>query len=149
MKEWKLYQQIYNALVVEHSDALEIQVVVESDEIIDNAINFFLERLDYCVYPAKSYATAIIYALMLEETYGEDIKETLNDAELFLGQDKYFVPYDEDPSTYDALLKKVLELRNWKDGGWVPYTINYFNLECTEAGAESINNANPVVTLPE
>lgn len=139
MKEWKMFQRLYNQMVIEHSDdKSNFQEVVEK-EVVNNAINFFHVQDPIAIYPAKSYAVAVIYALLLEEYYGEDVYESLNDPDLLNRQDEYFVLYKEDPESYDAIIKHVKGLSDWKVGGWVPYTVNYFKLECTQEGLESIN----------
>ena len=148
MKEWKMYQQLYASLVTEHSDASHTQPRMISEEIVENALNYIRERSEVAVYPAKSYMVAIIYATKLEEVYGEDFYATLNDPELFLGTDEHFVTYDEDPESYDAIVERLKDIPDWINSGWAPYTINYFQLECTEEGVESVNCSNPVVILP-
>jgi hypothetical protein len=140
MKDWKMYQQLYNSLVTDHSDGSEKHGTTMETEIIENALRFVTSAEEHTTYPAKSYMVAVIYAKLLEEVYGENFYEVLNDPELLNGQDRFFIPYEEDPETYDAIKFRLETIPNWKESGWVPYTVNYFYLECTEAGVESINN---------
>jgi hypothetical protein len=138
MKEWKDYQEIYRRLVTEHTDARHLHKRVMSDEKVDNAIRYVQAQDDYGIYPAKSYIIAIIYAFMIQEVYGEDLYESLNDPEL-LPQDDFFVTYEEDSETYDAILTKLEEIPDWIKGGWAPRTVEYFYAECTQEGVNSIN----------
>lgn len=140
MKTWKMCQQLYNALVTEHTDAQHLHERRYSDEKIENALDYFRHQLPYGVYPAKSYAIAIVYATLLEEVYGEDFFEVLNDPELLYGQDTHFVPYSKDPETYDAIIVRLTDMPDWIKSGWAPFTVQYFHAECTEAGLEAVNN---------
>ena len=135
---YKDYQRLYNELVQDHPDDFANMQIVESEELIENALHYFREATFPLYYPAKSYAVAIIYATKLKELYGIDVKETLSDPDLFLGQDPYFIPYGKDPVTYDTLLKRLEEIPNWIESGWAPQTVEYCLLECTEQGVESI-----------
>lgn len=139
MKEWKMYQEMYHRLVERHSDDRGFFEERESDEIVDNAVRFFQARDKVAIYPAKSYAVAIIYATLLKEVYDEDFFAALDDPDLLYGQDPTFVPYSQDPETYQAILAKLKEMPEYLTGGWAPFTVNYFYLECTEKGIEKIN----------
>jgi hypothetical protein len=140
MKDWKVCQSIYNALVRDHTDASHKHATVMSDEIVENALRFVTSTEEHSIYPAKSYMVAVIYAKLLEEHYGEDFYEVLDDPDLLNGQDRFFVPYGDDPENYDSIIARLESMPDWMEGGWAPYTVNYFHLECTEAGVESINN---------
>lgn len=135
---YKDYQRLYNELVTEHPDDFANMQIVESEELVENALHYFREATFPLYYPAKSYAVAIIYAYKLNELYGIDIHETLCDADLFLGQDSYFVPYAEDPETYEAILKRLEMMPGWIHCGWAPQTVKYCLLECTEEGVASL-----------
>lgn len=137
--EHKLYQKLYKELVTEHLDDFSKVEWVESPELVNNAIAYFQADVFPLVYPAKSYSVAIIYATLLEKEYGIPLRESLNDKDLFLGDDDFFVTYDTDPETYEAILSKLSDIPNWIQSGWAPKTANYFYLECTVEGLESIN----------
>lgn len=139
IKEWKMWQQVYNNLVTEHSDARHLHKRVMSEEIVENALRYIQVQDDYGIYPAKSYIVAIIYAVMIQRTYGDDLYESLNDPDLLYGQDEFFIPYSQDKANYDAILERLAMIPNWLNGGWAPKTVEYFHLECTQAGIESIN----------
>lgn len=139
MKEWKIYQQIYHSLVTEHSDAFETFPTRLEPELVQNALAYFKGPMPVLIYPAKSYAVAIIYALLLAEHYGEDVREVLDDPDLLFGKDPYFVPYRKDPATYEAILSGLASIPDWRTRGWVPKTIEYFHLECTKEGIAKVN----------
>lgn len=136
---YKDYQRLYESLVSDHPDDFANMEIVESPELVENALHYFREATFPLIYPAKSYAVAIIYATKLHEVYGHDVRETLDDADLFLGHDHYFVPYSQDPATYDAILARLDHFPNWLESGWAPQTVRYFYLECTEEGINSLN----------
>jgi hypothetical protein len=135
---WKDYQRIYNQLVVDHEDALTNFTIKEDDEIVNNALNYFKEQSDVAVYPAKSYAVAIVYATFISEYYGVDLRSVLDDPDLFLGTDSYFVRYSADPDTYEAILEGLQSMPDWRVSGWAPKSFKYAFLECTEDGIEEV-----------
>jgi hypothetical protein len=139
VSEHKEYQRLYAQLVTDHPDDFAKMEIVESEELVENAKHYFREATFPLIYPAKSMAVAVIYALLLEETYGLHPFDSLKDPDLFLGQDPYFRPYDQHPREYDQLIWWVAEQPNWKEMGWAPKTVEYFYLECTEAGISKIN----------
>jgi hypothetical protein len=141
-KEWKMWQQVYNSLVTDHSDDRKYHKLEYSSEKVENAFFYLNEKADYGIYPAKSRIIAIIYATMLEKVYGEDFYEVLNDPDLLYGQDDFFVPYLEDMDTYDAIIERLKTMPDWLEMGWAPKTVEYFYLECTQKGVESINGNN-------
>lgn len=141
MKEWKICQQIYNSLVVDHTDAEHLHKRVINNDIVFGAMDYISHQGDVGIYPGKSYMVAIIYATMINKVYGDDFYETLNDPDLLYGQDKCFVPYSKDPSSYDAILEKLKDIPDWINKGWAPKTVEYFHLECTQDGLECVNNA--------
>lgn len=135
---YKEYQQLYDLLVTEHSDDFSLMEFVESEELVENALNYFREAKFPLVYPAKSYAVAIIYAFTLCDLYSIPIRTILDDKDLFLGQDPYFVPYSCDPTTYEAIMSALKDMSNWIEGGWAPKSKSYCLLECTEEGIASL-----------
>lgn len=137
--EYKLYQRLYQDLVKDHSDDFSKMDWVTSPELVDNALSYFRKAEFPIIYPAKSYAVAIIYAKMIEQYYGIALRDSLNDTDLFLGHDEFFVPYNQDPETYEAILERLKGIPDWLQSGWAPKTVEYFYLECTAEGLESIN----------
>ncbi len=134
-KPWKKFQLIYNSVITEHTDSLSrIKVIEDYVDIVDNAVRYVMSKEDVAIYPAKSYIVAIIYATMLNKIYGVDFYDALDDGDLFLGQDRYFVPYSSDTIHYDLILKRLESIPGWIDSGWCPQTVRYFHAECTQSG---------------
>jgi hypothetical protein len=138
-KEWKHWQGIYNSLVTDHSDAGHKHKREIRELTVENALFYIREQADYGIYPAKSYMVAIIYATKISQTYREDFYEVLDDPELLCGQDEFFVPYSQNKAFYDELIEVLAKIPNWIEMGWAPKTVEYFHLECTEAGVASLN----------
>lgn len=138
---YKELQRVYNQLVTDHPDDFANMEIIEDDELVDNALAYFKAATFPLIYPAKSYAVAIIYAHTLNELYGIDKYEILDDPDLFLGQDPYFVPYSQNPEAYDRIMARLNMLPNWIESGWAPQTVHYCLLECTEAGIASLTEA--------
>lgn len=140
-RQYKEFQLLYNELVTEHSDDFANMEWIEEPELVINALRYFQQQSFPLIYPAKSYAVAIIYAALIEQTYGFEIQSTLDDPDLFLGHDDFFVRYSDDPDTYDEILLRLKEIPDWLNSGWAPKTADYFRLECTAEGIEeTINN---------
>lgn len=136
--EHKQYQQLYHQLVTEHTDDFSLMEYVEAPEIVQNALYYFKGQNFPLIYPAKSYAVAVIYAYLLFKEYGIPIRESLADEDLFLGQDQYFVPYLKDVKSYEEILAALDHMPNWITMGWAPKTAEYFRLECTAKGIEEV-----------
>lgn len=136
--EFKLYQRLYQQMVTEHSDDFSKMEYIHEEELLENAKHYFRSATFPLIYPAKSMAVAVIYALLLEESYAINPFDTLRDPDLFLGQDQYFRPYDDHPQEYDLLLEWVLSQPDWKSMGWAPQTCEYFRLECTAEGIDEV-----------
>lgn len=135
-RPYKEYQKLYNELVRKHSDDFaEMDIVIE-EELVENALKYFDQPVFPLIYPAKSYAVAIIYAACLYDHYGYDMRESLDDPDLFLGQDPYFVRYGEAKETYEQILDKLQFKIDWINKGWAPQTVQYFEAECTLDGLQ-------------
>lgn len=66
---------------------------------------YFTQELTTLVYPAKSYAVALIYSTMLEDYFGVDRMESLADPNLLYRNDRFFKPYDDTTKNiYDAVI---------------------------------------------
>jgi hypothetical protein len=125
MKEWKIRQEIFHRLNIDHDDDLSLHNVEVQDEIVENAIKYFTTTELGWVYPAKSYVVAICYARWLNQHFSEDFYESLNDPELLHGNDPYYVPYDQDKDTYNKILNTVGFNFN-EDIGIIPDVKMYF-----------------------
>jgi hypothetical protein len=137
-KPYKEYQQLYQMLVTEHPDDFANMEIVEEEELVQNALKYFDHATFPLIYPAKSYAVAIIYAYKIKEVYGVPVLTTLDDPDLFLGQDPYFVPYSADKETYTDIIAHLQDRPNFLNEGWAPQTVKYFEAECTAEGIEKL-----------
>lgn len=138
MQEWKMWREVYNNLVTDHTDAKHKHAFVESASVVNDAIDYVSQQGTVGRYPGKSRIVSIIYATCISQTYGEDFFRVLDDPELFQNPDDWFTPYSEDKENYDAILARLKDIPDWIKGGWAPKTVEYFHLECTEAGVNSI-----------
>jgi len=128
MKEWKIRQFLYHSTAEDYVDDLnKFDIVYNEDNIVEDAVIHFHQRVDDFLYPAKSYFVAICYAHWIQEEYGDDFYELLNDPELLYGNDPYFKTYDDDKETYDQILEEV-ELLPMT--GMVPDVRKYYEAEC-------------------
>ena len=107
-KEWKVNQEIYHRLNKEHSDSLYGFDILMSDDIVNDAVEYFNNPDMGFVYPAKSYVVAICYAHWLSKDFKEDFYELLDDKDLLYNNDPYFKRYSEDKDTYNKIIEKVL-----------------------------------------
>lgn len=127
LKDWKARQMAFHAVTPEFRDDLNEVNIVISDDIVADAVMHFNEKVDEWIYPSKSYVVAICYAKWLEEDFGEDFYEVLDDPDLLYGNDPYFVPYSEDEGTYNAILEEVMPFDN--EEGMVPDIYEYYKEE--------------------
>jgi hypothetical protein len=128
MKEWKIKQEIFHRLNVNHDDDLSLHNVEINDDVVGCAIKYFLENSQGWVYPSKSYVVAICYARWISEEYNEDFYQLLNDEELLYKNDPYFKTYAEDPDTYDKIITAV-GLKFNEDSGIIPDVKKYYRME--------------------
>lgn len=125
MNDWKIRQEIYHRLTAEYDDDLKTKDVIISTNVVNDAIRYFYDRDIGWIYPAKSYMVAICYARWLEQHFGGDAYDYLNDPDLLYGNDPYFVEYSRDPKTYHEILETV----TWEfdeSAGLVPDVKEYF-----------------------
>jgi hypothetical protein len=111
MKEWQIRNQTFKMLFsgTDLGDRLENEIVVEdfsNESIIEKALEYPVSSATELYYPAKSYAVAIIFALLLKKEFGEDIYFSLSDPELLNGDDPYFKTYSESKDIYDKILAR-------------------------------------------
>jgi hypothetical protein len=127
MKEWKIKQEIYHRLNKEYSDDLRNVNVVISENVKEDALKHFFERVDEWIYPSKSYFVAFCYAYWISVEYDEDFWNLLNDSNLLYGNDPYFKTYDQDPETYEFLFDNI----DWPIPmtGMVPDVREYYDAE--------------------
>lgn len=108
MKKFKVNQDIFHKTQIldDLLENIEYRYVDQSeDELIQSIILYFTVNDTPLLFPAKSYAVAIIYSLLLNKYFSEKIICSLKDIDLFRGTDKYFTPYNEkNKSIYDSAL---------------------------------------------
>ncbi len=126
-KDWKIRQELYHRLHKEHKDNLYGYDILMSDDIVNDAIDYFNENEMPFIYPAKSYVVAICYATWLARDFKEDFYDLLRDKELLYNNDPYFKTYEEDKDTYDKIIEKVLPFDENK--GIVPDIKEYYKAE--------------------
>lgn len=127
MKEWKIRQEIYRRLNTNLRDDLtDVDIEWRPDDIVQDAIRHFNERVDEWIYPAKSYFVAICYAKWISEDFEEEFYDVLDDPDLLPG-DPHFVPYSEAIQEYDEILMNC----HWDedDQGMVPDVREYYEEE--------------------
>lgn len=109
MKEHKVKQYIFNRThkFEDNLENIPYSLVEGEDQIISCAVDYFSLPMPALIYPSKSYAVAIIYAHLLRKHFDDDFYESLNDKNLFCGNDKYFKPYQEVKGIYDQILDKI------------------------------------------
>ena len=131
MQEWRIKQKLYHKLNKEFEDDLTDVEIILSNDIVNNAIKYFRETDVGWIYPAKSYMVAICYAFWIMEDYDENFYDVLKYPEL-LPMDPYFVPYDKDSQTYNAIISVVCANNkgHLKLEGMVPDVRKYYDAEC-------------------
>jgi len=134
MKDYKLYQLIYNKTMI-HDDLINSNVIIKpsKNDIVNYAIKYFNEDLNELIYPAKSFSVAIIYSYLLQKELSEKFYDCLSDPDLFCGNDMYFRTYSEEREIYDEIIESI---QLWSDGFslntelfQVKKTMDYFLLE--------------------
>ena len=127
MKEWKIRQELFHRLNKEYSDDLNKVEITTSENIEEDALRHFFERIDEWIYPAKSYFVAYCYAYWISVDFNEDFWTLLRDPMLLAGNDPYFKTYDESPEIYDYLFDNI----NWPIPmkGMVPDVYEYYKEE--------------------
>jgi hypothetical protein len=110
-RDWKLRQQIFHKIFSseEIGDDLKNEIIVEKwnhDEIVAHSIDYLFSDSEVLYYPAKSYAVAVTYAMLLQKEFGEDVIACLCDKELLYNNDPYFKTYDEQKDLYEEILQK-------------------------------------------
>jgi hypothetical protein len=135
MVEWKIRSKIYHAMTPDTGDSLANEIVIEEwdqETIINRAREYWQNQTKELYYPAKSYAIAVTYAILLGLFFGGDCIAYLKDSDLLANNDPYFEPYSEKNKiiyeelieTYShALKKQAYWSENYKK------TIDYFYKE--------------------
>jgi hypothetical protein len=125
MEDWKVRQEIYHRLREESPDDLNKIDITITENVVEEAIDYFKTKNKGWIYPAKSYMVGICYSKWLSELFGESPMYYLNNPNLLYSNDPFFVPYDADKETYD----RILEVVTWdfnKQNGMCPDVWCYF-----------------------
>lgn len=126
MEDWKVRQEVYHRLRENtDSDDLNKKDIVMSENIVEEAIDYFYTKNKGWIYPAKSYMVGICYSKWLSERFGETPFYYLDNPSLLYVNDPFFVPYSEGKESYDKILEKV----TWdfeKESGMVSDVWCYF-----------------------
>lgn len=138
MKPWRVNQEVFKRTGQQLSDVIETHPHIVSPLREEDVVNYFTTEQTTLIFPAKSYAVAIIYALLINVVFGDDVFETLSDPNLLAGNDKYFTSYAADPVTYD----RVFSALPWLSAETIqnlPYsqvkaTVEYFRAEVLLSG---------------
>lgn len=108
--EWQFRRETFYALngnsFTDRTDVVtDIKVIERWDpsEIVNDAINYSIIHTDEMYYPGKSYMIAVQYASWIQDYFGGDVLELLNDPNL-LPDDPYFKVYSESPEIYNKIL---------------------------------------------
>lgn len=132
---WKMRSKIYHMMTPEPGDDLRQEIIVEEWDkniITNRALDYWRIQTKELYYPAKSYAIATTYAILLAFVFGGDHKDYLKDSDLLAGNDPYFEPLSEDnKEIYEALVASYsYALKNklqWSEN--YKKTIDYFYKE--------------------
>jgi hypothetical protein len=120
MREHKIRQSLYHKIAklddilddVEKAEPVIYNDEESPEETIRTIIRYFREDVKELIYPAKPYVVALVYACLLERYFCEPFYESISDADLLHGNDKWFKPYNEETSNvYEAAIHNLgLEL---------------------------------------
>lgn len=132
MLEWKNRQATFHRMHSPDDLLINKTIVVRENvddvSLVDDVVDYFTKPIDVLIYPAKSYAVALIYSQLLCDNFGEDFHTVLNDENLLYGNDPYFVPYSKAKDIYDSVIANI-DLRFKAPPPQVETTMEYFNQE--------------------
>lgn len=146
---WRYRRTTYYALnpMLEQTDLLGVDegdyvnegktypVIIRDDNIVEDALEYMFGEPEALVYPAKSYAIAMIYALFLATEFGGLHQMTPFD---FLAQkdllpgDPHFAPLTKDnKELYREIAKRSSDRLPWSEklSAWGQKTLQYWKKE--------------------
>jgi hypothetical protein len=126
MEEWKVRQELYHRLHKNYIDDLRDVEITITQNIVEDAVDYFFNSNKGWIYPSKSYMVAICYAKWLSEQFGGLPEDYLNDETLLYNNDPFFIEYSRDPETYHKILQRI---NGWNFNvslGMVPDVKKYF-----------------------
>lgn len=108
MEEWRVRQEVFHRLRENpEADDLNRFGITMTDNVIEEAIDYFVTKNKGWIYPAKSYMVGICYSKWLSEQFGGEPLDYLNNPNLLYSNDPFFKPYDESKEIYDKILEAV------------------------------------------
>lgn len=132
MSDYKTRQKMFHHLE-QTDDWLDDKPITVLDlpnsDLIDHIKNYFEIPVTDLIYPAKSYAVAIIYAKLLKKHFNISFYTALDDPDLLAGNDPHFVRYRHNKEVYDAAIDHVTKVGFNDKLPQVAKTIEYFNQE--------------------
>ncbi len=126
MEEWRVRQEVFHRLREDpEADDLNRFGITMTENVVEEAIDYFVTGNKGWIYPAKSYMVGICYSKWLSEHFGETPIHYLDNPNLLYNNDPFFKPYSESKEIYD----KILEVVTWdfdKQKGMCPDVWCYF-----------------------
>lgn len=110
MKEYEYRRTVFYQLHGHESfedEHKNFDYTIENETVVQDAVTYLLDGTSYLRFPGAARAVAIAVADLISREFGEDFFETLNQSSLMNNNDPFFKTYNEDQSTYDAILEKV------------------------------------------
>lgn len=110
---WKERQHLYHqnvSAVDVHNIEEQICLDMTDEDLCAWSTQYFKQDFNCCVYPAKSFSVAYIYATLIHEVFEPQtpLVEILRDPYLLYGNDPFFEPYNNQTSfVYDHLIREV------------------------------------------
>lgn len=126
MEEWKVRQELYHRLHKNYIDDLRDVEITITQNIVEDAVDYFFNSNKGWIYPSKSYMVAICYAKWLSEQFGGLPEDYLNDETLLYNNDPFFIEYSRDPETYHKILQRINGWNFNASLGMVPDVKKYF-----------------------
>lgn len=127
----KLRQKVYHLLESPNDVIKNDQIIFDDKNIIHHAVSYFYNEQPDIIYPAKSLAVAIIYSILLKQYFNIPFLTSLNDPNLLMKNDRFFVPYNRANVYYSTIIEKISKptiiLNN--NLSQIDKTINYFKQE--------------------
>jgi hypothetical protein len=144
LKPWKIFQEKYYDTVLKHTrlseQHMQGELLIDNDMVVENAMSYVKEKNAQIFYPGAAYIHAIVFAKLISETYSVNFLDILDDLDLFLGKSRYFVRYNSDKASYNAILKQLEDIPNWMASGWASESVELFHAQCTEEGLNAALN---------
>jgi hypothetical protein len=135
MKDWKVRQALFHRTTLLDDVFQEGEILITTDiPIVPEVVRYFTTEMGgTLVYPAKSYAVALVYAHLLSKYFSEQMLTALSDPLLLYGNDRFFVPLDRDRAVYEETIRTLSIDETWdveaSPFSQVQATVAYFKRE--------------------